>query len=43
MKTLEQQIAFYAAYHRDRWNKLAHFIGGWALQLAGHVFESCKL
>ena len=27
MKTLEQQMAFYAAYHRNRWNKLTHFIG----------------
>jgi uncharacterized membrane protein YGL010W len=27
MKTLEQQMAFYAAYHRDARNKLSHFIG----------------
>jgi len=27
MKTLEQQMAIYAAYHRNRWNKLTHFIG----------------
>ena len=27
MKTLEQQMAFYAAYHRNRWNKATHFIG----------------
>jgi uncharacterized membrane protein YGL010W len=27
MKTLEQQMAFYAAYHRDTRNKLSHFIG----------------
>lgn len=27
MKSLEQQMAFYAAYHRNRWNKLTHFIG----------------
>ena len=27
MKTLDQQMAIYAAYHRNRWNKLTHFIG----------------
>jgi len=27
MQTLEQQMAFYAAYHRDTRNKLSHFIG----------------
>lgn len=27
MKTLEQQLVGYAAYHRDRRNILAHFIG----------------
>ena len=27
MNTLEQQMALYAAYHRNRWNKLTHFIG----------------
>ena len=27
MKSLEQQMAFYAAYHRDTRNKLSHFIG----------------
>ena len=27
MKTLDQQIAIYAAYHRNRWNRLTHFIG----------------
>jgi uncharacterized membrane protein YGL010W len=27
MKSLEQQMAFYAAYHRDWRNKLTHFIG----------------
>ena len=27
MKTLEQQMAFYAAYHRDARNKLTHFVG----------------
>jgi uncharacterized membrane protein YGL010W len=27
MKNLEQQMAFYAAYHRDARNKLSHFIG----------------
>lgn len=27
MKTLEDQMAFYAAYHQDRRNKLTHFIG----------------
>jgi uncharacterized membrane protein YGL010W len=27
MKTLDQQMAIYAAYHRNGWNKLTHFIG----------------
>jgi uncharacterized membrane protein YGL010W len=27
MKTLEQQMAVYSAYHRNRWNRLTHFIG----------------
>ena len=27
MKTLDQQMAIYAAYHRNRWNKLTHFVG----------------
>ena len=27
MKTLDQQMAIYAAYHLNRWNKLTHFIG----------------
>lgn len=27
MKTLEQQMSFYAAYHQDMRNKLSHFIG----------------
>lgn len=27
MKTLEQQMSFYAAYHQDPRNKLTHFIG----------------
>ena len=27
MKTLEEQMATYAAYHRNRWNKLSHFVG----------------
>jgi uncharacterized membrane protein YGL010W len=27
MKTLDQQLAVYAAYHRNRWNRLTHFIG----------------
>jgi uncharacterized membrane protein YGL010W len=27
MKTLEERMASYAAYHRNRWNKLTHFIG----------------
>lgn len=27
MKTLDQQMAIYAAYHQNRWNKLTHFIG----------------
>jgi uncharacterized membrane protein YGL010W len=27
MKSLEQQMAVYTAYHRNRWNRLTHFIG----------------
>ncbi len=27
MKTLDEQMAVYAAYHRNRWNRLTHFIG----------------
>src|SRR3989441_13201029 len=27
VKTLEDQMAVYAAYHRNRWNRLTHFIG----------------
>ncbi len=53
MKTLEEQMAFYAAYHQDARNKATHFIGvpaimlslfvgGWILQLVGHVFEGRK-
>jgi uncharacterized membrane protein YGL010W len=27
LKTLDQQMAVYAAYHRSRWNRLTHFVG----------------
>lgn len=27
MKSLEEQMSFYAAYHQDRRNKISHFIG----------------
>ena len=27
MKTLDEQMAVYAAYHRNRWNRLTHFFG----------------
>jgi uncharacterized membrane protein YGL010W len=27
VKTLDRQMAVYAAYHRNRWNRLTHFIG----------------
>ena len=27
MKTLVQQMAIYGAYHRNRWNRLTHFVG----------------
>ena len=27
MKTLDQQMAVYAAYHKNRWNRLTHFVG----------------
>jgi len=27
MKALDEQMAVYAAYHRNRWNRLTHFVG----------------
>ncbi len=27
MKTLDEQMSIYAVYHRNRWNRLTHFIG----------------
>ena len=27
METLDRQMAIYSAYHRNRWNRLTHFIG----------------
>src|SRR5258708_38889455 len=27
MKSLDEQMAIYAAYHRNQWNKLTHFVG----------------
>ena len=27
VKTLDEQMAVYAAYHRNRWNRLTHFVG----------------
>lgn len=27
MKTIAEQLAFYAAYHRNRWNVATHFVG----------------
>jgi uncharacterized membrane protein YGL010W len=34
MKTLEDQMAFYAAYHQDRRNKATHFLGVPAIMLS---------
>src|SRR5436190_14461024 len=34
MKTLEDQMAFYAAYHQDARNKATHFIGVPAIMLS---------
>jgi uncharacterized membrane protein YGL010W len=34
MKTLEQQMGFYAAYHQDARNKATHFIGVPAIMLS---------
>jgi uncharacterized membrane protein YGL010W len=34
MKTLEEQMAFYAAYHQDARNKATHFIGVPAIMLS---------
>src|SRR6266850_4008389 len=34
MKTLEQQMAFYAAYHQDSRNKATHFVGVPAIMLS---------
>jgi uncharacterized membrane protein YGL010W len=62
VKTLEDQMSFYAAYHQDARNKATHFVGvpviafslliplgwlrvdlgGFALQLWGHVYEGRK-
>lgn len=27
MKTLDEQMSVYAAYHRNRWNRCTHFVG----------------
>ncbi len=27
MKSLDEQLAVYASYHRNRWNRLTHYIG----------------
>jgi uncharacterized membrane protein YGL010W len=34
MKTLEEQMSFYAAYHQDARNKATHFIGVPLIMLA---------
>src|SRR2546428_13039383 len=34
MKTLEEQMAFYAAYHQDARNKATHFVGVPAIMLS---------
>src|SRR5947209_19506869 len=34
MKSLEEQLAFYAAYHRDSRNKATHFVGVPSIMLA---------
>src|SRR5712692_10764042 len=34
MKTLEQQMGFYAAYHQDARNKATHFVGVPAIMLS---------
>jgi len=34
MKTLEQQMGFYAAYHQDTRNKATHFVGVPAIMLS---------
>ena len=34
MKTLEEQMSFYAAYHQDARNKATHFIGVPAIMLS---------
>jgi len=34
MKSLDEQMSIYAAYHRNRWNKLAHFVGVPAITFA---------
>lgn len=34
LKTLDQQMAVYAAYHRNPWNRLTHFIGVPAIVVA---------
>lgn len=39
MRTLTDQLAQYAAYHRDRRNI---FVVGWAIQFVGHAWEDRK-
>ncbi len=34
MRTLEEQMAFYAAYHQDARNKATHFVGVPAIMLS---------
>jgi len=41
VKTLEDQMAFYAAYHQDARNKFSHFIGVPAIVLGVMVALAC--
>jgi uncharacterized membrane protein YGL010W len=40
MKTLEQQMSVYAAYHRNPWNRATHFIGVPAI-IVGLLIPMC--
>ena len=42
MKTLEDQMAFYAAYHQDGRNKASHFIGVPMIMLSLFVPLACR-
>ena len=42
MKTLDQQMSIYAAYHRNRWNRTTHYVGVPAIVFA-ILIPMCKV